>query len=571
MRIAPHHVTAAADRLPMSQKIAYGLGGIVPIALANIVYMLMGIIGNIGLGISALLLGLVMAVPRLWDAFTDPLMGHISDNTRSRRGRRRPYILWGGVAVCVIFVVMWWIPKGDGASTGLQLGYILLLMLLFYTAVTVFEIPHGALGMEMTSDYHERTRLFSAKSFIGNVFAMATPWLYGLAQLDFFKGAGGNETDGMRYVSIIVALLVLPCVVICYALCREGHHAPVEPQRRPTLKENLGVTFRNRTFLRLVCIVFMVIMGFNFVGNFANYITIFYLFGGDKVAAAGLMGVAGTVWAVTSLVAILPMNWISSRVGKTRTMLLAIALMATAQLSKVVCYNPAHPYLLLVPTMLLSAGMVMYFTLASAMVADVCDEDELHTGRRNEGAYYSIFWWFMKLGMAFAGIVAGVLLLVAQFDNEQSSRLDGLTAPVREWIAALEADEAVDANARIEVATANGKHLADYFAVKQQQVPGSAHHYQQLAARTEALRDRLQALDGADTSRLLEEGRAILEQSRAVSRQSPVTVLRLRVFEIGLPLLLCIASLLAMRRYPLSEDRMYEIKAELERRKGQGV
>jgi len=94
---------------------------------------------------------------------------------------------------------MWWIPKGDmvrvwfPSESGFQwfqLSYILFTLLLFFTACNVFEIPHGALGMEMTTDYHARTRLFSAKSFVGNLFAMSTPWLFVLANMEVFKGPG---------------------------------------------------------------------------------------------------------------------------------------------------------------------------------------------------------------------------------------------------------------------------------------------------------------------------------------------------------------------------------------------
>jgi GPH family glycoside/pentoside/hexuronide:cation symporter len=577
MALKKHHVTAVADRLPATQKIAYGLGGIVPIALANIVFMLMGIIGNIGYGINALLLALFMNVPRLWDAFTDPMMGYISDNTRSKRGRRRPYILWGGLAVCITFVVMWWIPKGESASVWTQLLYILLLLALFYTAVTVFEIPHGALGMEMTADYHERTRLFAAKSFIGNMGAMATPWLYGLAQLELFKGAGGNETDGMRYVSIIVALIVLPCVIICYLVCREGKLDQVKDQKRVSFKDNIGVTFKNKTFLLLVSIIFMVIMGFNFVGNFANYITIFYLYGGDKVAAAKLMGITGTVWAITSLAAIPPMNWISARVGKSMTMLVSISLMAGAQFIKIWCYNPQMPYLILIPTAMLSAGMVMYFTLASAMVADVCDEDELHTGNRNEGAYYSIFWWFMKLGMAFAGIVAGALLLVADFDDKQSSMVDAMSSPVRELVATVEkGQELPDTHViteKIDIAVENTDSLIEHFEAMQANVPADAEHYAELLVavrKIKALMPDMATDAGLTSEQFLLRANAIVKQTIGISKQSPGTIKRLRIFEIGIPMILSVASFLAMRLYPLSEDRVYEIKAELERRKENG-
>src|ERR1700712_6151297 len=86
----------AGDRIPLAQLAAYGAGGSIPIALFNIAGILVGLMGNISLGLSAFWLGVVLIIPRLWDAVVDPLIGHVSDNTRTRWGRGRPYLLLGG-------------------------------------------------------------------------------------------------------------------------------------------------------------------------------------------------------------------------------------------------------------------------------------------------------------------------------------------------------------------------------------------------------------------------------------------------------------------------------------------
>jgi glycoside/pentoside/hexuronide:cation symporter, GPH family len=433
--------TVSEDRVRFSQLSAYGAGGIIPIALYNIAGILVGLMGNISLGLSAFWLGVILIIPRLWDAVSDPIIGHLSDNTRTRWGRRRPYLLIGGILVAFFFVVIWWIPKGDmvrvwfpteAGFQAFQLVYILVALLLFYTACTIFEIPHGALGMEMTTDPHERTRLFSAKSFVGNLFAMSTPWLFALASLEIFKGPGGNEADGMRYVSILIAAILIPLSFWWFFTLREPGFKRVVKQAKTPFWKDIKHTASNRNFIMLTLTIFTLAMGFNFVNLLGSYIPIFYIFGGDKVAGAYLLGINGTIWAITGVLAVFPLNWIGPKLGKRSTLSIAILLMCLAQLSKIVAYNPQYPYLIIIPTILLSTGMLFFFTLGSSMVGDICDEDDLKTGTRTEGSYYSIFWWFIKMGTALASFVAGALIVFTMFDETQVTKVDSLQGSIRE-------------------------------------------------------------------------------------------------------------------------------------------
>ncbi|MEI8047494.1 MAG: MFS transporter [Bacteroidota bacterium] len=427
--------------IPFTQLAAYGAGGIIPIALFNVAGLLVGLMGNISLGLSAFWLGAMMIVPRLWDALSDPIIGHLSDNARTRWGRRRPFLLIGGILVAVTFVVMWWIPKGEMVQTwfpsesgfhAFQLVYIMIMLLLFFTAVNIFEIPHGALGMEMTTDYHARTRLFSAKSFVGNLFAMGTPWLFALASMEIFKGPGGNEADGMRYVSLMIAAVLIPLSFWWFFKLKEPGFKKAARQEKTPFWKDMKMVASNRNFVMLTLTVFTLAMGFNFVQLLGMYIPIFYVFGGDKVAGATMLGLNGMIWAITGVLAVFPLNWISPKLGKRSTLIIAMVLMSVAQLSKIVCYNPHYPYLIIIPTILLSAGMLFFFTLGSSMVGDICDEDELNTGKRTEGSYYAIFWWFIKMGTALASFVAGALIVFTMFDEAQVTKVDSLQGNIRE-------------------------------------------------------------------------------------------------------------------------------------------
>jgi GPH family glycoside/pentoside/hexuronide:cation symporter len=665
---------SANGKIPLNQLAVYGSGGIIPIALFNVAGILVGLMGNISLGLSAFWLGLILIIPRLWDAVSDPIIGHFSDNMRSKWGRRRPFILIGGILVAVFFVVLWWIPKGEAVKQWFpnesgfqvfQLVYILVALLLFFTATSLFEIPHGALGMEMTTDYHERTRLFSAKSFVGNLFAMSTPWLFALANLQIFKGTGGNEADGMRYVSLMIAALLIPLSFWWFFRLKEPGFKKVKTQKKTRFWADMRLVISNRNFLLLTMTVFTLAMGFNFVQLLGSYIPIFFIYSGDKIAGATLLGINGTVWAITGVLAVFPLNIISPRLGKQKTLVIAMLLMITAQLSKIVCYNPDYPYLIIIPTMLLSVGMLFFFTLGSSMVGDICDEEELKTGKRTEGSYYAVFWWFIKVGSALASFVAGILIVFTMFDEAQVTKVDKLQGNINELSELIEKYEKSDIQniggqnpgLIIEISAAI-KEADDYIKyLKNEMSRTSSNQYKYLdnfnSEKTEILssalssienaRDYLENLSLVDSgltgepisvnatyqsliqTRLAKAGYGafdlrssirnqtlnpkiirkeeslshytnllnninnidislaqirnaedrILDKSKiekinkrlvAMRKQSPFTLLMMRVVEIGIPVLLSLMSMFFILRYTLTEKRLLEIKELLQQR-----
>jgi GPH family glycoside/pentoside/hexuronide:cation symporter len=284
--------------------------------------------------------------------------------------------------------------------------YLLIMSLMFYTAVTIYSVPHGALGFEMTEDYHERTRIFAWASFIGNVGAISSPWLYALARAEIFT----NEIQGIRFVCIGMGLILIISAVICAVTCREKNFHKIQKQQRVGLITSFKITLKNNTFIKLVIAFVLVIIGFQFVMGFSNFILIYYVFVGDKDAASVLMGWNGTVWAITGLVGVLPMSWISSKIGKKKTVIFSFSLLVIGQILKIVCYNQIYPWLTLIPTVLLSWGMVMCFSLVNSMNADICDEDELNTGTRREGSYFAVYGWWWKAAVSIAYVISGYLL-----------------------------------------------------------------------------------------------------------------------------------------------------------------
>ena len=172
----------------------------------------MVIVLNLGLGMNPALVGLLGALPRVTDAITDPLMGYLSDNTRSKWGRRRPYIFCGAIAAGLIFALLWQLPRGQ--SEMFYFYFFLAGSILFFLAYTVFATPWVALGYELTPDYHERTRLMGVQNFIGQLAYLLSPWFLWIMQYEIFDDmVDGAAGLGIAIGVATIAIGIMPCCI----------------------------------------------------------------------------------------------------------------------------------------------------------------------------------------------------------------------------------------------------------------------------------------------------------------------------------------------------------------------
>lgn len=428
MASSPHHSTLAADRVPVRQKIAYGMGAIVTIVAVNSVVQLTSLVYVVGLGISAIWIGYAQAIPRLWDALVDPFLGNLSDNSRSRFGRRIPFLVIGGILLGVAFSLLWTVPRDW--SRPAMFSYFIATSLFFYTVVPIYSIPHGALGLEMTEDYHEKTSIFAYASFIGNVGAFFLPWVYYLANRPVFHG---DTVAGIKWVCVGMSFFLTGSALVCALVCKEGKLKQARKQERIPVLKGFRATYRNRTFLKLVGAFTLLIVGFQVVMGFSNFTTIFYLFGGDKDAASSLMAQNGTLWAAVGIAGVFPMIWLSKHLGKKGTVILSFAVIAGGNLLKLVCYNRAYPRLTFLPTICLSLGMVFCFSLVNSMISDICDEEEVREGTRQEGVYFAVYNWWWKVGVSIASVTGGYLLRWTGFLEGMATQSASTLFWIRFW------------------------------------------------------------------------------------------------------------------------------------------
>lgn len=461
-----HHKTAAKDKVSLKHKLGFGLGGANECLLANSIGAMSSYVFNITLGVSPVLIGIAGAAPRLWEAITDPAIGSMSDNYRSRFGRRKPFIAVGAILAAVIFAAIWFVPRGW--SERAYFNYLLVGSILFFTAYALFNIPWNAMGYEMTPDYHERTKVMAYRSVFSALGGIGLPWLFALTKLSCFK----DTLEGARYVGVGTAILMIILGLMPVILGKENYSVQVERQEKIPLMVALRASFNNVPFMAIVGSVTLMIIGIFTVAALGPYLTIYYVLKGDQKAASIIIGWGGTSYALISIVATPVIAFASSKMGKRNALQAFLGLALVGCFSKWFCYNQSNPYLTIVPNLLIGPGFAAVWMLCHAMIADICDVDELKTGMRREGFYGAVYNWALKLGVTGASVLSGLVLVGTGFN---------------------------------------------------------------------------QALG---------------------SGQKPQTLLLMRIFFVAIPAVANIAAMILLRLYNITEDRAYQIRTELEERRG---
>ncbi len=415
--------TASRDKVPVIQKAAFGAGHLVnnllPGALGIFMFFLLT-----AFGMDPFLAGLLGGLPRIFDAITDPIMGFISDNTRSKWGRRRPYIFAGAILSGVLFAMLWQLDAENGSTY--NFWYFLIFSLIYLVGNTVFSTPLIGLGYEMTSDYNERTRLMAFSQTLGQVAWMIVPWFWVLiADPNLFE----SQAVGVRKLSMIVGGACVVLGILPAIFCRGLDASYMEGRKEISLKtifSNLSDLFqgilqvaKNKPFVKLCGATFLVFNGFQMVASFSFFIIVFYMFNGDYGLAGNWPAWFSTISAVVTAFLVIPViSWMANKVGKRKAFLISTAISIVGYGLKWWSFNPENPFLLFMPIPLMAFGIGGLFTLMMSMTADVCDLDELENGMpRKEGTFGAIYWWMVKLGQALALMLGGAVLKIVGFDQ----------------------------------------------------------------------------------------------------------------------------------------------------------
>lgn len=463
------------DRIPVFQKLMFSLGQNMDWVATGLMTTVMWMpFFNIGLGLSPALLGGILMILRAWDAISDPIMGNISDNARTRWGRRRPFMLIGAITTAALYPLMWHIPPSvlDGSSwlasaaeaipfTG-HLGlsakemsmalYIILIGLVFFTSFTSWSMPYYGLQLELTPNYDERTRLTAVMTLISKLTSLVTGWAFvvvvflgtvahgdltSLAQrpqwmrdlaawlqplLQGIAEAPASQdpiVTGMQIACWPIAAMIFVFGILPAIFVKERYYAKeASKQAAEPFWKSVGESLRCAPLWSLISVSFFLVMGYSAIGGLGQYVSIYYVCNGDMIQAGTIAGVKGTVLAFSGILMLPLFTWLGEKYDKRVVVLLMLGTSMFGHGLNFWLMTPSMPYLQIVSGFFESTAIGAIWMFLPSMKADVADYDEQHTHRRREGSINAFYSWFIKASLTASMGIGGGVLHFSGFNRE---------------------------------------------------------------------------------------------------------------------------------------------------------
>ncbi len=472
---------SAEDRIPLFQKIMFSLGQNTDYVATGLMTTVMWMpFFNIGMGLSPVVLGIILMVLRAWDAISDPLMGNISDNARTRWGRRRPFMFVGAITTACLYPLMWHFPESvlDGTSwlataadwipfighLGMDAAqkatslYLVFVGIIFFTSFTSWSMPYYGLQLELTPNYDERTRLTAIMALVSKLTSLVTGWTFvvivfvgTVAQGDlsvlenkpawlagFFNqvqpwlhGLAGEHVDekpivtGMRLMCWVIAAMILVFGILPAIFVKERYYRKeASKQTSEPFWQSVKESLRNGPLWSLISASFFLVMGYSAIGGLGQYVNIYYVCGGDMLQAGAITGVKGTVLAISGICMLPFFAWLGEKYDKRTVVLMMLGMSMFGHLLNYWLMTPEHPYLQVISGFFESSAIGAVWMFLPSMKADVADYDEQHTHRRREGSINAFYSWFIKASLTASMGIGGVVLQMTGFNRDFARQPD---------------------------------------------------------------------------------------------------------------------------------------------------
>ena len=410
------------EKLSLLTRIGYGMGdlyggGAMTIIGFYYLYFLTDVVR-----ISPSLAGVVFLVSKIYDAVTDPIMGMISDRTRTRFGRRRPYFLAGVILIVISFFMMWYPVAFE--SEALRFLYVILAYIFYSTIITMVMVPYNALPAELTADYNERTSLATFRM----VFSGIAGILCAVLPLEIVKAFGDQRTGYMVMALCFGLFFGLPYILTFLATYeRDEFQGELPPWNlRETVRTTFIEPFRVRSFRGVLMMYIFAFISMDSLMAVMIYFVTYYLKMQQHMTV-----VLGALFVVQ--IAFLPVfDYISRVTSKRAGYMMAVGIWMVAMCFSFFLGPDSSMVIVYFFAGCLGVASAGFSVLVFAMFPDIPDVDELRSGERREGVYSGLFTFMRKASSAVALFLISNSLYLAGYRKPEQAVVDGVTRLVEQ-------------------------------------------------------------------------------------------------------------------------------------------
>ncbi|MCP4131512.1 MAG: MFS transporter [bacterium] len=407
------------NKLKLSTKIGYGLGDIYGGgALMIMGFYYLKFLTDVVL-ISPILAGVVVFASRAWDAVSDPVMGIISDRTRTRFGRRRPFFLAGVVLIFLSFFLLWYPVNFDKEMH--RFIYMLLAYIFFSTVITMVMVPYNALAPELTPDYNERSSLMSIRLF----FSQFSSLVCAVVPMEIIKAFPEDEKKGYVVMAIVIGLFfAIPFIATFFSTSEKEQFRKDLPPIN--VKKTFTEPFKTPTFVHVLFMYLFAFVAMDIVMTVTTYYMDYYLKRGPETDY--VLGVL----VVLQVIALPIFYSLSKKVGKKKTYLAAAGSWALFMFFGFLVTDQAHISFIYIFAGLVGFGTGGLILAVYSIFTDVPDVDELYSGERREGLYSSLFTFLRKMSTALGILILSVVMQVAGFVKPVEKMINGKLVTIKQ-------------------------------------------------------------------------------------------------------------------------------------------
>ena len=360
--------------------------------------------------ISPVMMGFIFGLSRIWDAITDPLVGYLSDRANFSMGRRRPWMIVSAPFICFSFLTIWYQPvelSDEFASL-----WIAGAVLLFYSAMTAFNVPHHSLGAELSSNYHERTKVFGVRHMVWNCGSLLA--LLAMHQLIM----GNNPKKDAFDIALIAGLITFALIIWTVFRTQERKEYQGRGEKNPITA--FSDVLKNKHAVLLLLVFFIENLGFATIGILTPYVAEYIVLRPDRTAIYILTYLIPCILSVPLWIAV------SKLIGKKKTWLISMVLTGFGFGGMFFLYAGADN-LILALAFVCGLGAGSGAAMAPSIQSDVIDYDEYLTGKRKEGTYFASWNLVFKTATGITFMITGFVLGASGFvpnqDQTDSTKL----------------------------------------------------------------------------------------------------------------------------------------------------